>query len=71
MGVFTGIPSEPYTSSPFMQNAQSGLSGSTYFVQGFPWNGGHIPPSTPYVGPSPTCFFVSYQNQNPFKGFIF
>ena len=68
-GVVTGIPSAPYISSPFMQNAQSGLSGSTYFVQVFPWNGGNIPPSAPYVVPLPTYVGVSSGNQNPFIGF--
>ena len=40
-GMVIGILSVPYTSYPFMQNAQSGLSGSTSFVEGFPWNGTH------------------------------
>ena len=31
-GVVTGIPSVPFTLSPFMQSAQSGPSGSTSFV---------------------------------------
>ena len=61
-GVVTGIPSAPYTSSPFMHNAQIGMSGSTSFVQGFMWNGGHITPSTPYVGPSPAYVHVSFGN---------
>ena len=61
-GVVTRIPSVPFTSSPFMQSVQSVPSGSTLFVQGFSWNGGHIPPSTPYVGPSPTYVGVSYRN---------
>ena len=30
------IPSSPFTSPSFMQSAQSGPSGSTSFVQGFP-----------------------------------
>ena len=68
-GVGTRIPSTPYTSSPFMQNPQSGPSGSTSFVQGFPWNGGHIPPSAPYVGPSPTYVDVLFGNQNAFTIF--
>ena len=49
-GVVTGIPSVPSASPSFAHTAQSGLVGSSSFVQGFPWNGGHIPPSTPYVG---------------------
>ena len=61
-GMVIGILSVPYTSYPFMQNSQSGLSGSTSFVEGFPWNGGHIPPSTPYVGPWPTYVGVSSGN---------
>ena len=67
----TEIPSAPYTFSPFIQNPQSGPSASTSFVQGFPWNGGHIPPYAPYVGPSPTNVGVSFGNQNPFTGSIF
>ena len=70
-GVVTGIPSTPYTSSPFMQNSQSDPIGSTSFVQGFPWNGGHIPPSTPYVDPSLTYVGVPSRNHNSFIGFSF
>ena len=49
----TGIPSIPIVPSSFPYTSQSGPVGSSAFVQGFPWNGGHIPPSTPYVGPTP------------------
>ena len=52
-GVVTGIPSAPFGSPSFMDTTQSGPSGSSSFVQGFLWNGGNIPPSTPYVGPTP------------------
>ena len=48
----TGIPSVPLVPTSFPHTAQSGPIGSSSFVQGFPWNGGHIPPSTPYVGPT-------------------
>ena len=34
--------------------------GSYSFVQGFPWNGGHIPPSSPYVGPPPSYVGVQF-----------
>ena len=37
-GVVTRIPNVPYTSSPFMQNSQSGIIGYTNFVQEFMWN---------------------------------
>ena len=50
----TGIPSIPTIPSSFPYTTQSGLVGSSAFVQGFPWNGGHIPPSSPYIGPSPS-----------------
>ena len=53
-GVVTRIPSASFASPTFMHTAQSGPVGSSSFAQGFPWNGGHIPPSTPYVGPTPT-----------------
>ena len=53
-GVVTGISNAPFASHSFMQTVERGPSGSSSFVQGFPWNGGHIPPSTPYVGPTPT-----------------
>ena len=52
-GVVTGIPSAPFASPSFAHTAQSGPVGSSSFVQGFPWNGEHIPPSTTYVGPTP------------------
>ena len=53
-GVVTGIPSVPFSSTSLAYTTQSGPIGSSSFVQGFPWNGGHIPSSTPYVGPTPT-----------------
>ena len=52
-GMVTGIPSVPSVPTSFAHTAQSGHIGSLAFFQGFPWNGGHIPPSTPYVGPTP------------------
>ena len=52
-GMVTGIPSVPSVPTSFAHTAQSGPIGSSAFVQGFPWNWGHIPPSTPYVGPTP------------------
>ena len=39
----TGIPSIPTIPSSFPYTTQSGPIGSSVFVQGFPWNGGHIP----------------------------
>ena len=65
--VVTKIPSVHFTCSPLFQNTQSGPSDSTSFVQGFPWFGAHIPPSSPYVGPTPTYAGVSYGSQNPFS----
>ena len=59
-GVVTGIPSIPTVPSSFTHTAQSGPVGSSTFVQGFPWNGGNIPPSTPYVGPSPSYVRVQF-----------
>ena len=59
-GMVTGIPSVPIVPTSFAQTAQSGSTGCLAFVQGFPWNGGNIPPSTPYVGPPPSyvgCIF--------------
>ena len=53
-GVVTEIPSVPSIPTSFAHTAQSGPIGSSSFVQGFPWNGGHIPPSTPYVCPTST-----------------
>ena len=53
-GMVTGIPSVATVLNSFTHTAQSGPIGSSNFVQGFPWNGGHIPPSTPYVGPTPS-----------------
>ena len=40
-----GIPSIPTIPSSFPYTTQSGPVGSSAYVQGFPWNGGHIPPS--------------------------
>ena len=69
-GVVTGIPSVPSASPSFAHTAQSGPVGSSSFVQGFPWNGGHIPPSTPYVGPEPAFVGVQFGNTNPYgQGF--
>ena len=56
------IPSIPVVPSSFPYTTQSGTVGSLAFVQGFPWNGGHIPPSTLYVGPSPS--YVGVQSGN-------
>ena len=53
-GMVTRIPSIPTIPSSFTHTTHSGPIGSLAFVQGFPWNGGHIPPSTPYIGPSPS-----------------
>ena len=44
--IVTGIPNVPFTSSTLFQKFQSNPSGSTSFVQGYPWYGGHIPPSS-------------------------
>ena len=60
-----GIPSIPTVPSSFPYTTHSGLVGSSAFVQGFPWNGGHIPPSTPYVGPTPSYVGVQFGNTNP------
>ena len=69
-GVVTGIPSGPFASPSFAHTAQSGPVGSSSFVQGFPWNGGHIPPSTLYVGPTPTYVGMQFGNTNEFgQGF--
>ena len=46
-GMVTRIPSTSIVPSSFTHTAQSGLVGSSAFVQGFSWNGVHIPPSTP------------------------
>ena len=42
-GMVTGIPSVPRVPTSFAHTAQSGPIGSSTFIQGFPWNGGHIP----------------------------
>ena len=47
------------------QSAQSGPSGSNSFIQGFQWYGVHMPPSAPYVGPSPTYTSESSGGPNP------
>ena len=67
VGMVTGIHSIPTVPSSFTHTAQSGPVGSSTFVQGFPWNGGHIPPSTPYVGPSPPYVGVQFGNTNPYE----
>ena len=59
-GMVTGIPSIPTVPSSFTHTSQSVPVGSSAFVQGFPWNGGHIPPSTPYVGPSTSYVGVEF-----------
>ena len=69
--VVTGIPNVPLTSSHIFQNFQNNPSSSTYFVQGYPWYGGHIPPFSPFVGPVPTYSGVSLGGHNPFLGFSF
>ena len=61
-GVVTGIPSVPFSSPYFAHTAQSGPVESYSFVHGFPWNGVHIPPSTPYVGPTPAYVGVQFGN---------
>ena len=61
-GMVTGIPSIHTVATSFTHTAQSGPIGSSTFVQGFPWNGGHIPPSTPYVGPSTSYVGVKFGN---------
>ena len=68
--MITRIPSVPTVPTSFAHTAQSGPIGSSAFVQGFPWNGGHIPPSTPYVGPTPAYVGVQFENPNPYgQGF--
>ena len=62
----TGIPSVPLVPTSFAHTAQSGPIGSSSFFHGFPWNGGHIPPSTPYVGPTPAYVGVQFRNPNPY-----
>ena len=57
-GMVIGIPSIPTVRSSFTHTDQSGAVGSLTFVQGFPWNGGHIPPFTSYVGPPPSYLGV-------------
>ena len=58
--VVTRIPNMYFKSSPLFQNFQNNPIGSTPFVQGYPWYGGHIPPSSLYVGPTPNYSGVSY-----------
>ena len=69
--VVTGVPSMSFTSSPLFQFFQNIPSGSTPPIQGYPWYGGHIPPSMPYVGPTPTFVGVSARSPNPSSGFCF
>ena len=69
-GVVTRIPSVPFASPSFLHTTQSGPIGSFSFVQGFLWNGGHIPPSTHYVGPTPTYVGMHFGNTNTYgQGF--
>ena len=69
-GMVTGIPSVPTVPTSFAHTPLSGPTGSSAFVQGFPWNEGHIPPSTPYVGSSPSYVGVQFGNTNPYcQGF--
>ena len=66
----TRIPSVPTVPTSFTHTAQSGPIGSSTFVQGFPWNGGHISSSTPYIGPPPSYVGVQFGNTNPYgQGF--
>ena len=69
--VVTSVPSMPFTSSPLFQNFHNNPSGSTPLVQGYPWYGVHIPPSMPYVGPTPTLEGVYARILNPLSRFIF
>ena len=62
--VVNGIPSAPFASPSFVHTAQSDHVGFSLFVQGFQWNGGNIPPSTPYVGPTPAYVGVHFGNTN-------
>ena len=62
----TGIPSIPTIPSSFPYTSQSGPVGSSAFVQGFPWNGGNIPPSSPYIGPSPSYVGVHFGNNTSY-----
>ena len=64
--VVVAIANVPFTSYPLFPNTQSGPNDSTSFFHGFAWFGGHIPPSSPYVGPSPTYAGVPFGIQNPF-----
>ena len=66
-GVVTGIPSAPFPSSYFAHTAHSGHATSSSFFHGFLWNGGHIPPSTPYVGPVPTYVGMQFGNTNSYS----
>ena len=69
-GVVTWIPSVPSVPTSFAHTTQSGPIGSLSFFQGFSWNGGHIPPSTPYVGPTSVYVGVQFGNPNPYgQGF--
>ena len=65
-GVVTGTPRVPSASPSFAHTAQSGPVEYSSFVQGFPWNGGHIPPSTPYVGPTPAYVGMQFGNTNTY-----
>ena len=63
----TGIPSIPTIPYSFPYTTQSSPVGSSAFVQGFPWNGGHIPPSIPYVGPSPSYVGVQFGSNTSYR----
>ena len=70
VGLVVGISNAPFASPSFAHTAQSGPLGSSSFVQGFFWNGKHIPPSTPYVGPTPTYVGVQFGNTKSYgQGF--
>ena len=69
-GVVIGILDAPSASTSFAYTSHSGPLGSSSFVQGFPWNGGNIPPSTPYVGPTPAYVGMQFENTNSYgQGF--
>ena len=69
--VVTGIPSVPFTSYPLFQNFQNNSINYVPFVQGYPWYGGHIHHSWPFVGLVSSCYGVYFGSQNPFTGFNF
>ena len=69
--VVTSVPSMPFTSYPLFQNFHNNASGSSPLVQGYPWYGVHIPPSMPYVVPTPTLASVSSGSPNALSNFNF